>query len=701
MAVSPLSEFEAAAPAKPLRIALAGNPNSGKTTLFNKLTGSHYKVANYPGVTVEKREGRLELPEVGEVILVDLPGTYSLCGTSLDEIIATKALLGGIKGEEFPDLIIAVVDASNIERNLYLVSQLVDAGAPVLLALNMIDLAERQGVVVYAEKLSRALDVPVVKLVAREGRGIEELRATAVQLLTSRKVSSQRLRWLNGNQQFKELAERLGTVEAKNRGWGNAPLLIGSALLSEALTPEDPGLQSELAEARSRLTADNIDPLSFEATQRYRWINSVVRGSCSFASTSAPRLHERIDALVTHPVWGTLIFVLIMATIFQGIFLWAQVPMEFIDTAVASLGTALGELLPAGQLRSLIVDGIVAGVGSVVIFIPQIAVLFLCLGILEDTGYLSRAAFLMDRLMRHVGLQGRSFIPLLSSFACAIPGIMSTRSIPTWADRITTIMVAPLMSCSARLPVYTVLIAAFVPREKVFGFISLQGLTLLGMYVLGIVGAAVVALLLKSTILRRQPAIFVMEMPPFRLPAVKVILHDVLDRIVIFLKNAGTIILACSIVLWFLASYPRPENGAEEGGLRHSYAGKIGTFIEPVIKPLGFNWEIGVGILASFAAREVFVSALATVYNLESGDDAEATSLISVLQGKKRDGSFATVTALSLMVFYVFACQCMSTLAVCRRETGSWRWTGFMLIYMTALAYFASFVTYQIGTNLL
>jgi ferrous iron transport protein B len=390
----------------------------------------------------------------------------------------------------------------------------------------------------------------------------------------------------------------------------------------------------------------------------------------------------------------------VFGLIFQAIFLWAQVPMEIISTTVEGTSSWLSQILPPGMLTSLITEGIVPGVGNVIIFVPQIAILFFCIGLLEDSGYLSRAAFLLDNFMRRVGLQGRAFIPLLSSFACAVPGILSTRSIPSRSDRLATIMIAPLMSCSARLPVYAVLIAAFIPQKLVWGFVSLQGLTLLGMYMLGIIGACGVAFFLKKLLLWRESSFYVMEMPPLRRPLLKVIIRGVYDSVVSFLKNASTIILACSVVIWFLASYPKPQEGFKGNPVQASYAGQLGTAIEPAIKPLGFNWEIGIAILSSFPAREVFVTTLSTIYNI-SDDDDEHKGLIATLQERNNEGLFSTLTAISLMVFYVFACQCMSTLAVCKRETGSWAWTLGMFSYMTALAYLASLITYQGGKFLI
>jgi len=687
---------------KTYSVALAGNPNCGKTTLFNALTGLRYKVANYPGVTVERKRGRLCLPQLEHCALVDLPGIYSLVGSSIDERIATSVLLGDFEAEPVPDCIVVVLDASNLERNLYLATQLIDCGVPIVLALNMVDLAKKQGLTVHTELLSRQLDVPIVAIVAKTGTGLDLLRGEISRALRQPAISTKRFGWLPADSPFRKAAQKLGEHQLSAHGKSNQriPLIIGCSLLADSVLPDSKPLHDELVAAKSELTQEGIDPASFEATARYRWINEIVRSCCSKVDTGGSKLGERLDALLTHRVWGSLIFFAIMAFIFQSIFLWAQVPMDLIEEAFTGFGNWVGSHMSEGALQSLLVEGIIAGVGNVVIFVPQIAVLFFFLGLLEDSGYLSRAAFLMDKVMRPVGLQGRSFIPLLSSFACAIPGILSSRTIPSWSDRMATIMVAPLMSCSARIPVYTVLIAAFIPNQLVWGFISLQGVVLLAMYLLGVFGAAIAAWLLKLSVLRGKPALFVMEMPPVRRPSLRVVLREVLDRVITFLKAAGTMILACSIVLWFLASYPKPPEHYEGSKVAYSFAGKIGKAMEPIIKPLGYNWEIGVGILASFAAREVFVSALSTVYNLES-EETNSDSLIEILKSKKAAGTFSTAAALSLMVFYVFACQCMSTLAVCKRETGSWGWTGFMFVYMTIMAYVAAFATYHILSPLL
>lgn len=627
-----------------LTVALAGNPNCGKTTLFNALTGLKYKVANYPGVTVEKKKGKLCLLEFNDASLLDLPGIYSLVGTSIDEKIATALLKGELKDEKVPDCIVAVIDSSNLERNLYLVTQLIDLGIPLILALNMQDLAQKKGIIIQAEILSKLLDLPVVSIVANKAQGLDFLRSEISKSLSNKKTSAKKLAW----REF---------LEAKDEDYGA------------------------------------------EATARYQYISDIIKKCCVQKNTNNNSIEDKFDRLSTHKIWGTLLFISIMSFFFQAIYLWSEVPMNMIDSLIQWLSKNAAAMLPNGELESLIVDGVIAGVGNVLVFIPQIALLFFFLGILEDTGYLARAAFLMDRIMRPFGLQGRSFIPLLNSFGCAIPGIMSSRTIPSRADRLATILVAPLMSCSARLPVYTVLIAAFIPNEHIYGIISLPGICMLAMYLLGIIGAAIIAWALKLSVLRGKPAIFLMELPSMHLPSMKNILREVLDRALTFIQSAGTTILACSIILWAMASYPKAPADYKDNPVKYSIAGRIGTAMEPVIKPLGFNWEIGVGILASFAAREVFISSLSTVYNLASEDDDNST-LIETLKQKKSDGSFSTASAISLMIFYVFACQCMSTLAICKKETGSWGWTAFMFIYMTTLAYICSLIFYQTASTL-
>jgi ferrous iron transport protein B len=529
---------------------------------------------------------------------------------------------------------------------------MIDRRLPIVIALNMVDLVEKRGLKILNARLSVLLDLPIIPIVALKRLGLEELKQTLVTQLEQRKISSRHLVWAEGSEALREISQRK-----------QGPL-------------SDPDYNTV-------------------ASARYQWINEVMR-QATVQREVPSRWSERIDEIVMHRYWGLLIFMLIMAFIFQSIYSWAAYPMELIDGVIAQLGEWVGFIIPRGSLHSLLVDGILAGVGSVLIFIPQIALLFFFIGVLEDSGYLCRAAFVMDRLMRKVGLQGRSFIPLLSSFACAIPGIMATRSIPSIADRFITILVAPLMSCSARLPVYTLLIAAFVPSYYIAGIFSLQGLVMFGLYALGVVGAACVAFALKRLFFLGEPTLFVMEMPPFRMPSFRLIFRDVWDRIRIFIRSAGTVILACSVLLWFLASHPLSEAGSAPA-VKESYAGMLGNVIEPVIRPLGFTWEIGIGIIASFAAREVFVSSLATVYNLSDVEDTQR-SLVELLQHGAKESGFSTAGALSLLVFYVFACQCMSTLAVCRRETGSWRWPLLMFVYMTVLAYGAAYITFSLST---
>jgi ferrous iron transport protein B len=620
------------ASAEPLRLGLVGSPNCGKTTLFNALTGLRSRVGNYPGVTVERREGTLEL-DGRSAVVIDLPGTYSLDPISADEAVVLRVLEGAIDEVPPPDALILVADACALERSLLLIGEVLRRGLPTCLVLTMVDELRSRGGEIDLERLEAALGVPVVGVVGHRGLGLDRLR------------------------------ERLAAPEQ----WSRPPVL----------PPED------------RL-------------ERAGWADSIF----SHVVTTRPghnRVTEAVDRIVLHPIAGTLLFAAVMVTFFQLIFAWATPAMDWIDGAVAALAGRVHANLGEGLLAGLLADGVIAGVGAVVIFLPQIVLLFSLLYLLEDVGYMARAAFVVDRAMGRIGLEGRAFVALLSSYACAVPGIMATRTIPSPRDRLVTIMVAPLMTCSARLPVYALLIGAFVPATSVWGPIGLQGLVLLGLYVLGALAALGAAALLGRTLLPGEGLPFTMELPSYRWPTPLLWASQVWGSAWAFLRRAGTIILVATIALWLLLSFPRVDPPPDLDGaaaasfeIEHSIAGHLGHAIEPVIAPLGFDWKIGVGLVASLAAREVIVATLAQIYAASD----ESTSLREAI---RRDVDPATgervfdpPTVASLLVFFVFALQCMSTLAIMRRETNSWRWPAFAFGYLLALAYGASFVTYRL-----
>lgn len=703
----PLTTHRPPAARRPQLVALVGNPNAGKTTVFNKLTGLRQKVANYPGVTVEKKEGRCALPDRSSVTLLDLPGAYSLTSRSPDEDIVRDVLLGLRDDTPRPDVVVVVVDASNLERNLYLVTQVMELGLPVIVALNMMDTAEAHGRAVNARILEAKLGVPVVPLVAHKGQGMDDLReklTTMPPLPKHRVPLPTALRAATA-----ELTERLQKDLRIDEVWAHALALrmIVSDSTVEAVQQRwgKPWLPTVI-EVRSCLRAGDVDTIHAEATERYRWINEVCRDAMSVPKEARLTLTERLDRVLTHRIFGPVIFLALMLIVFQSIFSWAKLPMDAIDSAIRWLGGLAAHVLPEGALRSLLVDGVLAGVGAVLVFLPQILFLFFFLALLDDSGYLARAAFLMDKLMSSVGLHGRSFIPLMSCFACAIPGIMATRTIENKRDRFLTILIAPLMSCSARLPVYTLMIGAFIPNQRVLGFISLPALTLFSMYVLGVLAAMGAGWLFRRTLFKGQPSPLLLELPPYRVPVLRNVLITMWERAREFLHRAGTIILAISMVLWFLVSYPQraplPHETKEQAAgeqIRYSYAGRLGRLIEPVVRPLGFDWKIGIGLIGSFAAREVLVSTLATVYNVGEADETSVGLREALRREKYPDGRpvYTPLVAVSLMVFFVLACQCMSTIAIVRRETNSWGWAAFMVAYMTALAYLASLGVYQIG----
>jgi len=686
--------------------AIIGNPNCGKTTLFNALTGLKQKVGNYPGVTVEKKEGKILFSNGNEIDILDLPGTYSLSANSPDEKVATDVLLGKIPDTPLPDAVICVVDASNLERNIYLLSQIIDLQYPVIVALNMIDVAEQEGIKINTNLLSTLLGVTIVPTIGSKGIGINKLHDALRNTVTSspslrkwslpEKVKMEHDELISFLVNHDKLDERIAYHEAQ-------------ALLS---TPQDISLLknqysettlSHLKKDHENLDGNGIDRLSVFVEARYQWIKEIAKSSVSHTpKTEQVTISDKIDSIVTHKIWGFVIFFGLMTAMFQSIFNWAIYPMGWIGNGFSWLGSQVGTIIPHGDLHDLIVNGIISGVGAIITFLPQILFLFLFLGLLEDTGYMARAAFIMDRLMSKVGLHGKSFIPLLSSFACAIPGIMATRTIENPKDKLVTMLVAPLMSCSARLPVYAVLIAAFIPNVFVLGIFTLPGLVLVSMYMLGLVTALLMASIFKKTLLKGPTPIFIMELPPYRIPSLKNTLLHMWERSKLFLKRAGTIIMGVSIILWFLATYPKLENGTPSEKLANSFVGRVGHFIEPALKPLGFDWKIGIGIVSSLLQREVFVSTMGTIYNIENANDT-SLSLREQLHKEVDPATglpkFTALTAICIMVYYVLAMQCMSTVAVMRRETNGWKWPAFQFAYMTVLAYVGTFVIYRVGLN--
>ena len=724
-------------------VVLIGNPNTGKTTLFNALTGLSQRTGNFPGVTVEKKVGVLDLGHL-RLDLIDLPGTYSLAANSPDEIVATDVLLGQQEGTAPPDLVIVVADASNLERNLYLTTQVLECSLPVILVLNMYDLAVADGLEINTDLLSHELGCQVVPVIANKGEGINELQETIEQCLEKdpsvfhlqlgAPVEDGLHQLLNFFNDFSDqLIAPIHRVEVLR-------LLIDEGGIVEQRLLEIFGepLDSHLNQIRQKISEEGTDLLLVEPETRYQKIGEIIKICINRKQENLDlTVSDRVDRFLTHPIGGTMAFFVLMAVVFQAIYKWAAPLMDLIDGSFGWLGNLVSLLIPEGAIQSLIVDGVIAGVGGVAIFLPQIVILFGFIAVLEDCGYMARAAFLMDRLMSWVGLSGKSFVPMLSSFACAIPGVMATRVIENRRDRFTTILVAPLMSCSARLPVYTIMIAAFIPAKPVLGFFGLQGITLLAMYMIGVVVAIPVAWLFKKTILKGETPPFVMEMPPYKIPDLKTIILRMLDRGKRFLVDAGTIIFATTVLIWGLLYYPRPQsisdqydqkaaeiqsqtlsqdkreeqlntNSKAEAGafLRQSVLGRLGKFIEPVVKPLGWDWKIGIAVIASFPAREVVVAILGIIYNLGSEESEESENLRQKMRNATWDDDpnqkvFTPIVALSVMVFFALCAQCAATLAVIKRETGSWKWPVFTFSYMTILAYCAALITYQISNLLI
>ncbi len=798
-----------------LTVALAGNPNCGKTTLFNALTGLRQKVANYPGVTVEKKTGRCWIHEPNGdggcgcdcessadprpqstrgswINIIDLPGTYSLISRSPDELVAMEVLRGLRKDTPPPDAVIVVVDASNLQRNLYLVSQLIELGRPLVVALNMMDVAARRGINISPQSLQEQLGVPVIPIVGHKRRGIDALKQAIAKAAVAPMpdwplpvAMKEELALVGGGLAIMDSDDNEPPVPMERYQALAERLLIGDRAADiEPFARQEP-VSSLLSHATSRLQQLGLDPMQADIEAHYHWIDTVAAKALvpacealldpAFGSSAdahppsksrAPlqspdrkrSLTDRVDRILVHKVWGLLIFALIMGALFLSIFWLAAPIMDGITDAITAFGVWVGAMLPAGPINALVTDGIIAGVGAVVVFVPQIALLFLFLAILEDSGYLARAAFLMDRLLSKVGLHGKSFIPLLSSFACAIPGIMATRTIEDRKSRLATILVAPFMSCSARLPVYTLLIGAFFATS---GALTQAGI-MLACYALGIIAAAGTAWLFKRAIMRGPTPAFILELPTYKVPQVGQIGRQVWTNTMAFLTKAGTTIFCLSVILWAMTYYPRlspsqvdevvaqariavpadleapiaaasvsneasvsepadasasavePADAVQahideavaSSQLRQSIAGRLGHLMEPAIRPLGFDWKMGIGLVGAFAAREVFVSTMAITYGAGGGDDT--LDLSSAMQkdtyttgARAGQPVWTPLVAISLLVWFVLAMQCMSTLAVVRRETGGWAWPMFMLIYMTGLAYVLSLAVYQIGSLVL
>jgi ferrous iron transport protein B len=749
---------------KTFTVALVGNPNTGKSTLFSALAGVRQRVGNYPGVTVEKKTGHTTIAG-RRFELVDLPGTYSLAPRSLDEMVAVDVLLGRLKDVAPPDAVLSILDASNLERNLYLLNQLLEMGLPVVVALNMGDVARERGVEIDVPLLAKRLGVPVVEVQANKCSGLEVLKqallAAAESSVLNSEVEKRESPFSTDFQsEVAQLQQHVGTALGREtpRYLVERLLLdVGGYVERALLDGQAAKIRPQIEASRQRLAALGQPVPAVEAMARYGWVHTLLEGVVRRPSERPATMSDKIDRILTHKLWGTLLFAALMLLVFSSIFSFAAPLMGWVEEAIAWLGSLItgtetrAAFIAPGPLQSLLVDGVIAGVGAVVIFLPQILILFAFIAVLEDCGYMARAAYLMDKLMVKAGLSGKSFIPMLSSFACAVPGIMATRVIENRRDRLTTILVAPLMSCSARLPVYVILISAFVPARKYLGgLLGLQGLTMLAMYSVGIVTAVIVAYTLKRTVLKGETPPFVMELPSYKLPALRTVLWRMGERGWAFLAQAGTLIFAVSIIIWAAAYYPRNEElverelaseqqslalqletlgaddperavvrdeleqfGSEAGrenmaaGIRqkNSYLGQAGQLIEPAVRPLGWDWRIGCAVIASFPAREVVMSVLGVIYNLGSDpdyDDEEVTAnLERRLQVARWDGTdrkvFNLPVALSIMVFFALCAQCVATLAAIRRETNSWGWPVFSFVYMTVLAYLGALATYQVG----
>lgn len=719
------------------RVAIAGNPNTGKTTLFNRLTGLSAKVGNYPGVTVERESGTMRLERFGAVELTDVPGTYSLTARSAEELIAIQAICG-LHPLERPDAVLLVVDATQLTRNLYLALQVIETDIPVVIALNMIDMLAATGIEIDVAALERELGVPVVAISAQHNRGLDELRAALDRVLENPRCGRPGPRWIPESRELQQdvrsVAERLPALWKLDEVQRREALALW-ALLSLDEHDEIQGVPQALRQVvveRRRLAAAAGREIDAEIIRgRYEWID---RRASSFLKQSArPRssLTDRVDRLLLHPFLGFTTFLIAMGVVFQALFSWADPAISTIEGAVGWLKELVVGALPPGLAADFVGDGLIEGVGSVVVFLPQIMLLFFFIGVMEDTGYMARVAFLMDRLMKSIGLHGRAFVPMMSGFACAVPAILATRTMERQRDRMLTMMVVPLMTCSARLPVYSLMIAALFPPDTVLGFVPVQGLLMVAMYVFSTLVALLAAAVLGRTLFKGPRVPLLLEMPPYRSPHWPSIGAMMWRKSMVFLTEAGTGILACTVIMWALLTFPRTgehdaafdarraqaeassaegeqraellasiENERRAQALQHSYGGRLGHAMEPLIEPLGFDWKIGVGLLGAFAAREVFVSTMGVVYGMGEDVDDQSVGLRQRIKQETRDDGrpvYTPLVGLTLMVFFAVACQCMSTLAAVRRETKSWRWPAFLFVYTGLLAWLLAFAVHQGG----
>ena len=694
-----------------ITVALVGNPNSGKTTLFNALTGLNQKVGNFPGITVDKKVGACQISQLAsknkiDTEFIDLPGSYSLYPKSMDESISFQVLCDP-KNEHHPDVNIIIVDASNLKRSLCLATQVIDLKTPSILALNMMDLIENDGVKIYLKLLEEKLGVAVVPINARKKIGIGNLK----QAILNVKERENKNSFVDIKNLCPNLIEDIQKLLNKASDYNAFQIACNYKTITD-FSKQDKGILDSII-SEHKFIAKRLQ--ATETVRRYKAIDQLLEECIEYPENSKNNsLTQKLDNILTHPIYGFVIFLGVLFLIFQAVFSWSEYPMEIIDNSISQLSQFVANSLPEGALNSLIVDGIIAGLGGIVIFVPQIAFLFAFIAILEDTGYMSRVSFITDKLLRGFGLSGRSIIPLLSGAACAIPAVMSARTIPNWKERIITIMVVPLMSCAARLPVYTLLISMMIPAEQKWFIFNLQGLTMMGFYLIGFISAILIAWLMKYIIKSKERSYFVMEMPTYKTPDWRTVIYTIIEKVKVFLIDAGKIIIAISVILWALSSYgpsskfdeiERKYQNSENSEviiasekLESSYAGIIGKSIEPVIAPLGFDWRIGISLITSFAAREVFVGTMSTIYSVGDADNTKSIreKLMSHKNPDSGEAFFTPAVALSLMLFYAFAMQCMSTIAIVFRETNSWKWPIIQFVYMSALAYLASFVAYQL-----